>query len=622
MFNATEAGLVVASAKKAGKGQGPKGPKSRNAATVASARSKLATGTGSREEYAAGARAAQAMGDKKTAGDLAVAASRAPSATETLKKTAPVVAAKEAGNPEARAAVSKAFEEAKSGDPEAIRKTGNVVAVQTIDDLNKGRAISPAMRDAVNIQERAAAGDPEAVATVKRVTEAATSESPTAEATAAAVTLSAAAITARALAAKPRAREEFLEKVNAVPAADRPVAEQALGELEKKADAGTITAEEGARGVLLAERLGKPRVAAKIAAEAPPAPPSTAMSSLPDVPQAPITGPLGAIKESLRALLFATRDPLANYREGVASRSRTPAAPSSAGCATSLGWSPFSLFRSVLPFLTPLAASTAAASSVAQLAMSRQKKAAPAPASPAPAPAAQPAPSPAAPAGRPTSTEAPATETSEKVEGDTTQKLYRDLDDASPTRAEDSRKIGGEAREKILTRALLQARKDKQSSGAQLIRGLVAKAREGNETALADVVMLKKIQADHPDTAAAGDSQPPLPDEVRARIQREIDAEGVLPPEPTPEGLRPEKRGKVVRDGRSSPASHASGTIGADKTFRDYVVAAIKDKKISRDDFNAAVALQTGKDASTEKKQAVGEKLLAFCAKKKIKVST
>jgi hypothetical protein len=393
VFNEVEAGKIV--------GRPQEAPKKQVASeVVARAESKLQAGTGSREEYAAGARAAQSLGDRETAGNLAVAATRAPSATETLKKTATVVAAKEAGNAEAKSAVAKTYEEAKQGDAAAIKKMGNVVAVQTLDDVNKGRPVPEAMRDAVNIQARAAEGDPEAIEIAKKVSEAATGDSPSADATAAAITLTAAAVTAKALAAKPKARQEYLEKVNAYPAVDRPAAEQKLVELTKKADEGTITAEEGAAGVRLAERLGKPKVAARIAAEAPPAPPSTAMSSLPDQPLPPITGTWSLIKESLRALTLATPDPLANYRQGVASRARAaaPAEP-----ASSSGWSPFAIFRKFAMAAPIIAPATAMLASAASLAMAveqkRRRPAAPAPAPVSPAPVAQAAPAaPAVPA--------------------------------------------------------------------------------------------------------------------------------------------------------------------------------------------------------------------------------
>ena len=124
---------------------------------VATAKAKAATKSASREELAAGARAAQALGDKKTAEQLAVLATAAPAATETLAKTATVVKAKEAGSPEAKAAINSSFEAAKAGDPAEIKKMGNVVAAQTLDDIQKGQPVSPAMRDAVNLQERVAA---------------------------------------------------------------------------------------------------------------------------------------------------------------------------------------------------------------------------------------------------------------------------------------------------------------------------------------------------------------------------------------------------------------------------------------------------------------------------------
>ena len=63
-----------------------------------------------REEAAAGARSAQAMGDKKTAGELSVVATTAPSKTVELQKTATVVQAKDLGNVEAQTAIKSQFE--------------------------------------------------------------------------------------------------------------------------------------------------------------------------------------------------------------------------------------------------------------------------------------------------------------------------------------------------------------------------------------------------------------------------------------------------------------------------------------------------------------------------------
>jgi len=378
--------------------------KSEARAKVAAARSKAAAGTGSREELAAGAKAAAALGDRKTAGELAVAAAQAPSATETLKKTAAVVAAKEAGNPTAREAINKNFEEAKSGDPNAIRNMGNVVAAQTIDDIQKGRPVSPAMRDAVNLQERVAEGDPKAIAEVKKITEAATTENPAPEATAAAVTLAAAAVAAKALAAKPSARKEFLAKVNPpLSATEQTEADQKLAAYVASAEAGTISADEAQVAERLAERLGKHKVAAKIAALAPPPDPTTPLSTLPDLPQPAITGIGSLLRESLRALAFATRDPLANYREGVATRAKSEVVRT-AGSDT-LGWSPFGWFRQNLAVIAP---STALAASATSLATALAAKKGGGGARPAPAPAPAPSPEPAAAVRQHAETPAPA----------------------------------------------------------------------------------------------------------------------------------------------------------------------------------------------------------------------
>ena len=309
----TAAGVVLAAQKQ------HKMTKAEAQAKVASAKAKMKAKSGSREEYAAGARAAQALGDKQTAGILAVEASQAPSATETIKKTAAVVAAKEAGNPEAKAAINKSFEEAKAGDAGEIKKMGNVVAAQTIADVQAGRPVPPAMRDAINLQERIAEKDPAAVAEAKRITEAATSESPVPEATAAAITLAAAAVTAKALAAKPQARREFMAKVNPpLPPADQSKAEATLAEYRKQAAEGTISPDDSQVAVRLAERLNQPKVAAEIAAYAP-APESTsnAMSTLNNDSLPPIRTFGEMLVESLKAITLSTRDPMANYRQGV-----------------------------------------------------------------------------------------------------------------------------------------------------------------------------------------------------------------------------------------------------------------------------------------------------------------
>lgn len=415
---AAAAGTVAALVRRRTKGKPSK--KQPPAVEVTRAKSKLAAGTATREELAAGARAAQALGDKKTTAALALAASTAPSATETLQKTAAAVTAKDAGNQPAKQAMLSDLEASKTGDPDAIRRTANVVAVNTIEDLKQGKPVPPAMRDAVNLQERAASGDPIAREEVQRITEAATSPNPPSEATAAAVTLAAAAITAKAMASKPRARAEFLEKVNAVPPEARPAAEAELANLNKKADDGTITPEEGARGVRLAERLGKPKTAMNIAAKAPPLDVEDPRSSLPEIPQAPITGPVSLFVESLRALTLSTRDPFANWREGVASRSR------SAVPADSSGWSPFAFFRKH-PLVAPGTALAASAASF--LTSLSARKGSPAPAAPASAPRT----SPTAPTA-PTTPAAPAPDTNQPTSSGAEKTLRDYVADALKTK--------------------------------------------------------------------------------------------------------------------------------------------------------------------------------------------
>ena len=322
-------------------------------AKVKSARKKVASGTGTREELTAGAKAATEIGDVKTAAVLAQAASHAPSATETIKQGGLKIAAAEQGSVEAKKEMTADLNAAKTGDVKAIQKTGAVIAAQTISDMEKGKPISPVMKEAVNMVERANAGDPVAIETLKNVSEAATQSNPIPEATLAAVTATAAATTLKALESKPKAKAEFQAKVNAMPKEERTAAEAEVATLVAKANDGTITPSEGVRGASLAARIGKPKIAAEISAKSPPLdlPVGVQMSSLPDASLPPITGIKELLKESLRALAFATRDPMANYREGVGARSKYSS-------SDSIGWSPFGFFskiKKILPF-TPFAA--------------------------------------------------------------------------------------------------------------------------------------------------------------------------------------------------------------------------------------------------------------------------
>lgn len=356
-------------------------------AALARAKSRRSAGVATREELAAGARAAEALGDRKAAGELALAATTAPSATLALRNAAAVVAAKEAGNPEAVQAVSESFADAKKGDAEAIKQMSGVMAAQTVADVNEGKPVSAAVRDAANLQARIEAGDPAAINAAKQIAQAATEPNPVPEATAAAIALGAAAATSRALAAKPKAKAEYMARVNDVPADELPAAEARLNQYLRAANDGTISPADGAAAVKLAERVGKPKVAAEIAAKAPPAPEPSPLSSTPDLPLAPVRGALGLVKESVRALTFSTRDPLQNYREGVASRGSS-AAPSVSGGepVDALGWSPFTYFKKLLPVFLP---GVAAAASTASMVMNLQKKSAPKP-TPKPVPAAPP----------------------------------------------------------------------------------------------------------------------------------------------------------------------------------------------------------------------------------------
>jgi hypothetical protein len=332
---------------------------------VEGAKEKARAGTATREELVASARTAQEIGDRQSAGVLLAASASAPSATEGVKKAAGQVKAAQAGNPEAKAQLDKDLAAAREGDTTAVNRMGQVAAARTVAAVEAGQPVPPAMRDAVNLQERARAGDPAAQATLQRVSEAATAPNPAPEATAAAVYATGAAALASSLASKPKARQEFMAKVNEpVPPSEQSAAQAKLAAIVKRTDEGTVTPAEGRQGVELAMRLGKPRVAAEISAKAPPLE-VDAMSSLPDDPLPPIAGVWNLFKETLKALTLTTRDPLANYREGVAARSKEPAATSSG-----VGWSPFDLFKSKkgLSLLAMLSAPVSATAAVANLA--------------------------------------------------------------------------------------------------------------------------------------------------------------------------------------------------------------------------------------------------------------
>ncbi len=578
-------GAVLASAKKDDKKTKTKMTRKQAQQLVKKARTKVAAGSGSREELAAGARAAQALGDKETAGALAVAAARAPSATDTLKKTATVVAAKEAGNPEAKKAIADSFEGAKSGDPAEIKKMGNVVAAQTIDDVNKGRPVPPAMRDAVNLQERIAAGDPVAIDTAKKISEAATGDNPPAEAVAAAISLAAAGVTARALAAKPAARREFLEKVNPpLEGAEATLAERQLAEYVAKAKNGSISPEEGVAAVRLAERLNKPRVAAQVAAMAPPAPPSTPLSSMPDMAQAPITGVLSLLKESLRALTFSTRDPLANWREGVAARTRrTPPVPV-AGVDDS-GWSPFDWVRRNLAVIAPSTALAASAASLATSLAARKQGPAPAQKVPTAAP-------PTAPAATVQAPAAPANKSTP--------------DEPAASSGEETAPASRLTREELLHYSDLN-----QKFASHYAESMSTGKPFKNPLTNQDMAWLYKMEGK--------ERNPSLPLRIMEDVGLTWKVSYIEPFLKDIDTSLARLRSKKIPIAGESTASSSGATP---KTFRDYVSEALATKQMSRGDFNRAVAAQTGPDANPQTRLAVGKKIVEFLTAKGVKIAT
>jgi hypothetical protein len=335
---------------------------------VESAREKAMAGTATREELIASSRLAKEIGDMSSAGTLAEAAASAPSATEGVKKAAARVAAAQANNPEARAQLDRDLSAAHKGDADAVNKLGQVAAAKTIAAVEKGQPVPPVMRDAVNLQERARAGDPVAQETLQRVSEAATSPDPSPEATTAAVYATGAAALASSLASKPKARQEFMAKVNEpVPPPEQAAAQAQLTTIVQKVNEGVVTPAESRQGVELAMRLGKPRVAAEISAKSPPAP---------DQPLPPIDGIWQLFIASLKALTFMTPDPFGNYHEGVSARASR--VTTSAG--DFVGWSPFRFFMRAKPMLPALALLSAPVTAVATVAnLVKGKKGSPAP---------------------------------------------------------------------------------------------------------------------------------------------------------------------------------------------------------------------------------------------------
>jgi hypothetical protein len=488
---------------------------------VALAKQKAATGTAKREELAAGAEAAHELGDNKTAALLANAASKAPSASNEINVKVQVINAAEKGHPEAKAELAKNLEDAKKGDVAGVKEMGKIMAADTVDKVNKGEPVSPTMTDAINLHERVKAKDPAAIAQAKEITEQATSSSPPPEATLAASGLVAASIVDQSLAHKPKARTEFMEKINPpVPPEEKTVAHAEVAAAVTKANEGTITAEEGQKAANLALRLGKPKVAAEIMAKSPPWD-ETPLSSLPDQPLSPITNLYELFVATLQAFTFTTRDPIANYRGGIANRGKIP--PMSPPVA-SLGWSPFKIFataKKVAPF-TPFAAPIAAATAIHTAVT---KKDAPAPAAESVAPA------PASTAGR------------------------------------------------------------AEICGSDDFKDLIAKALKTKKMSKDD--FNKAVKSNLPSNADE--------DTKKASTQQTLKF----------------LQSKNVTVGG---AFVGGAFVGASKTFKEHVVEAVKAKKMSKDDFNKAIDVHVGPQASKETKKAAGEKTLKFLLDKGVKV--
>ena len=268
---------------------------------VTSVETKIAKGTATREETVAAAKAAQDAGDVAKARELAGTAATLPSAKEELARVATVAAAAAAGSQKQVDSVNKAEKLATEGDPKGIEAMGKLAGVKALDSVSKGKDIDPTMKVAAKDVEAAQQGDPAALEKIKAMQEAAKAKDP--EAIKYMVCATGAVVVARALANNPAATEQWKAKVGIVPAS---------------------TENEDVQ-IAPPERTGPPP-----------------LSSLPDAPLPPICGFGDLVKASLSAIVCATKDPFANYREGVKSRGRqqavttaSPVASSQTGCAKS-----------------------------------------------------------------------------------------------------------------------------------------------------------------------------------------------------------------------------------------------------------------------------------------------
>ena len=261
---------------------------------IATAEKRLAAGRGTREEVMAAAKAASDGGDKAKSAELAAQAATLPSTGEELRRTAAVAAAAGAGNLATQQQVAQAQQAAAAGDPAGIATMGNLAAVKSLDQVSKGKDISPEMKQAVRDVDAAQNGDPAAIQKIATAQDAAKTGLPAAVKYA--VLATGAVAVSRALADNPEAKEQWRQKAGLAP---------------------------------MSTENEDVKIARDLVTTSP-------MSSLPDEPLPPVRGLWGLVKASLQAAVLATRDPFANYREAVASKGRRALpAVSSAGSAMS-----------------------------------------------------------------------------------------------------------------------------------------------------------------------------------------------------------------------------------------------------------------------------------------------
>lgn len=289
---------------------------------------RMAVGIATREEALGAAKAAHGVGAHKTAGQLAYHASKLPSAKTPIKQAAAMAAAANNGSEKAKKDIDETIKSAQAGDPKGIAGAGALAAAQAVATVDKGKPMPKPIADATLMVERAQAGDEEAQRTIQRAGAAAEDpnhpqhakgvESTVALAAASTVLAATAGNAAAQAHWKDAAREATGQKVESN---EEGKAKGELSDLTAKIKDGTATHRDGVRARELALALGDATLAAQISALMPPSDSAdTPMSSLPDLPEPDIRGPLDFLRESVRALVFATSDPFSNYREGIRSR--------------------------------------------------------------------------------------------------------------------------------------------------------------------------------------------------------------------------------------------------------------------------------------------------------------